>query len=110
MKIEEIVNEFKKRGFEIDDISLEDGELAYTFACGDLRVGIFDHDYPNTGYCGSILVEYKDYFDKWSKVFYKSSFPCKESDFELLMYDLFYLTSNLNKKSSLMYGRLERTF
>ena len=109
MSIEKIIELFNSRGFVFEDISYED-KLAYYTKHNGLRISIFDHDYPNTGYCGSILVEHEDNFDKWSKAFYQSDFPGDDKDFDILMNDLLYVSQDFNKEAGNGFGGLVRRF
>lgn len=94
MDIFEIVELFRKHGFKIKNV----GDYFY-LKTEDLEIGIFDQDYPNNSYCGCIVAEHIDNFDKRYKSFYKASFPKNEEEFKLLLEDLKYISNEANKKS-----------
>jgi hypothetical protein len=85
-------------------------EPAFYFETKELRVGVFDFPYPNTGYNGHILAEHKANFDKWSKTFYKANFPSDEVEMGLVMKDLEYISDDANKESGNSFGNLFRSF
>lgn len=109
MDIKDIVNLFKKHKFKVVDVSFKN-DIMFTIETENLIIGIFGYDYPNTGYCGKILAEHKDNFDKWSKAFYSASFPSDAEELEIILDDLKYISNEKNKKSGNNFGRLVRSF
>lgn len=110
MGIDKIVVLFKKHKFKIKDISTDVDERAYYTENENMHIGIFDYTYPNTGYCGKILIEHKDNFDKWSKVFYSSDFPNNEKEFRIILRDLEYINNEYDKECGNKFGFLTRGF
>ena len=110
MNIDEIVSLFKKSKFKIKDISCGVDEKAYYTETDEIQIGIFDYTYPNTGYNGKILMEHKNNFDKWSKVFYSSTFPSNEREFNIVLKDLKYISDKDNEDSGNNFGSLDRRF
>ena len=106
-EMREIVNYFKTKGFKI---TKDENENSYSTEDEHLRIGIFGYDYPNENYCGKILAEHKDNFDKWSKAFYSCSLPSSEEEIEILLSDLKYITTDENKEAGDCFGKLRRTF
>ena len=109
MDIEEIIKLFKQYKFKVEYMGIED-EIAYLIETDEIRIGIFDHTYPNTGYCGKILMEHQDNFDKWSKAFYSSSFPTDKDDFLIILEDIKYVSTDFNKIAGNKFGSLTRDF
>jgi hypothetical protein len=111
MDIHQIINLFKEKTYKVKDISTLDGEWAYSIEDDILTIGIFDYDYPDTGYNGKICVDFSSQFDKWSKCFYQCDFPSEEDQFNMLLSDLDYLKKEkLNEMCSNKFGKLVRTF
>lgn len=110
MDIDQIVILFKKHKFKVKDISAGIDERAYYTDTDEIQIGIFDYTYPNTGYNGKILMEHKNNFDKWSKVFYRATFPSNEDEFNLILKDLKYISDKANEDSGNRFGSLERRF
>lgn len=110
MTIDQIIELFKRHKFKIKDISTGVDERAYYTETENMQIGIFDYTYPNTGYNGKILIEHKDNFDKWSKVFYSSTFPNTENEFKIILRDLNYIDNKYDKESGNNLGSLTREF
>lgn len=106
----DLIERFKKNKFKMKDISSGPLEFAFYTEWEDLKIGIFDYGYPNTGYNGKILVEHKENFDKWSKVFYDCNFPANEEDFKVFLEDLKYIGRKFNEKQGNNFGGLSRSF
>ena len=107
MDYEEIKSFICKLGIKTVE---DDMYMAFYFDIFNLRVGVFDHEYPNEMRCGKILAEHNENFDKWSKSFYSATFPNEEYEMYIILADFKHISDGLNVRSGNSFGSLIREF